>query len=67
LEGIKLHVTPVLAANFIQSIGDLAKGTVFHGFHQFLEEVAIGYRDSLQAFQRRATATRIPFLKCLEI
>ena len=48
LQELALHVSPVLPAHLVERMGDLAKSTVLHRFHQLLKNVSVGHGHLLQ-------------------
>ena len=53
-----LHVAPVLAADLVQRVGDLAERADAHGVDQHVEDVAAGDHGLLQALERRRRLAR---------
>ena len=50
---MRIHIPPVLPADFKQRVRNLAKRAVSHRFHQFGEEVAVGHGDLLELLEPR--------------
>ena len=60
---MSLHIAPVLAADCIERLGDLAQTADPRGFHQFGENIVAGQRHFLQALQRCRRRLCVAFFK----